>query len=120
MDRKVDCGDFPDLENIAPIDIEKAEDLTMHDIDKELCKVELDNRREELEGKKQDRKQRGKFSIWIFAFMGVYMAAVVTVLILSGAGVLNLDDSVLIAMMTTTTADVIGVFIVVAKYLFHN
>lgn len=120
MEKRTEGVDQLYIENSAPLDIEKSEDITRNDIDRELDRVELENRGEELEGKRQDRKQRGKFSIWIFVFMGAYMLSVVVVLILSGAEVLHLSDGVLISMMTTTTADVIGVFIVVAKYLFHN
>lgn len=82
--------------------------------------VELELKKEELEGKRQDRKQRGQFSIWIFGFMGVYMLSILTVLILAGCKTLVLSDTVIISLLTTTTADVIGVFIIVAKYLFHK
>lgn len=82
--------------------------------------VELELQKEELESRRQDRRQRGRFSIWIFGFMGVYMFFILAVLVLAGAGVLNLSDTVLVSLLTTTTADVIGIFIIVAKYLFHK
>ena len=82
--------------------------------------IELAMQQEELESRKQDRKQRGKFSIWIFGFMGAYMLCILVVLVVSGRGVLQLSDTVLVSLLTTTTADVIGIFIIVAKYLFHK
>lgn len=82
--------------------------------------VELELQKEELESRRQDRRQRGRFSIWIFGFMGVYMVFILAVLVLAGAGVLSLSDTVLVSLLTTTTADVIGIFIIVAKYLFHK
>lgn len=85
-----------------------------------LADVELEMKKEELESRKQDRKQRGLFSIWIFGFMGLYMVFILLVLVLSGCKILIFEESVLISLLTTTTADVIGVFIIVAKYLFHK
>lgn len=120
MERRVEEAELSEFEDAAPLEIEQAELITKGDIDRELHRVELEYRREELEGKRQDRRQRGKFSIWIFIFMGVYMFLTLILLFLSGKGTLSLSDSVLISIMTTTTADVIGVFIIVAKYLFHN
>lgn len=82
--------------------------------------VELELKKEELESRRQDRRQRGRFSVWIFGFMGVYMIFILVVLILSGCHVLRINDAVLISLLSTTTADVIGIFIIVAKYLFHK
>ena len=48
------------------------------------------------------------------------MVIVLIVLALAGFGVLLLSDTVLIALLTTTTADVIGIFLVVVKYLFYH
>lgn len=74
---------------------------------------------EEYYSKKQDREQRKKFSFWIFMFVCVYMALALVILILSGFGILDMSDGVVVALLTTTTANVIGLFAVVAKYLFH-
>ena len=74
---------------------------------------------EDYFGKKQDREQRGKFSLWIFVFVCAYMVLALIILILCGYGVLDLPNGVIVAMLTTTTANVIGLFAIVAKYLFH-
>lgn len=94
--------------------------MTTDDIDREIKLVELEYKKEELESRKQDRKQRGQFSIWIFGFMGIYMVLALVILGLSGSGVFDISDTVLVSLLTTTTADVIGIFIIVAKYLFHK
>lgn len=47
-------------------------------------------------------------------------AAALAIVFLCGLGVLHLKESVLITLLTTTLANVIGVFNLVAKYLFHN
>lgn len=110
------------LQELEPVssDVENRELMTTDDIDREIRLVELEYKREELESRKQDRKQRGRFSIWIFGFMGIYMILVLAGLYFVGCGVLSLSDTVLVALLTTTTADVIGIFIIVAKYLFHK
>ncbi len=82
--------------------------------------LELDKLTEELEGIRQDRKQRGQFALFIFVLMCLYLIAVLVIVILKGAGLLLLDNIVLNALLTTTTANIIGIFIIVAKYLFHH
>lgn len=80
--------------------------------------IERENRREDLEGKKQDRHQRKIFAGALFAFMCAYMAVALLIVFLCGFSIMGLSDGVLIALLTTTLADVIGVFSFVAKYLF--
>lgn len=82
--------------------------------------IELDTLREDLEGKRQDRKQRGNFAVHIFILMCIYLALVLAIVVLKGFGILSLGDTVLNVLLTTTTANVIGIFIIVAKYLFHH
>lgn len=108
-----------ELESV-PTGIESRKLMTTDDIDREIKLVELEYKKEELESRKQDRKQRGQFSIWIFGFMGIYMVLALVILGLSGSGVFDISDTVLVSLLTTTTADVIGIFIIVAKYLFHK
>ena len=108
-----------ELESV-PANVENQKLMTAGDIDREIKLVELEYKKEELESRKQDRKQRGRFSIWIFGFMGFYMILVLAGLCLVGCKVLTLSDTVIISLLTTATADVIGIFIIVAKYLFHK
>lgn len=111
------------METVDKIDLESifnTSSTTEASSEITIADVELEMKKEELESRKQDRKQRGRFSIWIFGFMGVYMFLILVALALSGAGVLTLSDTVLVSLLTTTTADVIGIFIIVAKYLFHK
>lgn len=82
--------------------------------------ITLEKNREEVEGMRQDRTQRGKFSMRIFVFVCAYMVIALLLLCLSGTRCLNISDSVLIVMLTTTTANVIGLFVVVTNYLFHH
>ena len=52
--------------------------------------------------------------------MCAYMAVSLIIVFLTGIGIMNLDPSIIITLLTTTLANVIGVFNFVAKYLFHN
>lgn len=86
----------------------------------EAQRKEIEKQCEEIENLKQDRKQRKVFSYCIFGFMCIYMAISLAIVFLCGLGIMVLDVSVLITLLTTTLANVIGVFTFVAKYLFHN
>lgn len=86
----------------------------------ETQKITIERQREEIEDIKQDRKQRKIFSYYIFGFMCAYMAASLVVVFMCGLGCMALDVSVLITLLTTALANVIGIFTFVAKYLFHK
>lgn len=85
----------------------------------EFQNSQLERFKEGNAGIKQDRKQRKIFSYVIFAFMCLYMAVSLIIVFLCGKFVLFLSDGVLIALLTTTLANVIGIFNFVAKYLFN-
>ncbi len=75
---------------------------------------------EEIKDLQQDREQRKYLSYCLFGFMCIYMACALLIVFSCGIGWMNLHDKVLITLLTTTLADVIGIFSFVAKYLYHN
>lgn len=77
---------------------------------------------EKLKSQQQDRDQRKDFALRIFNFVSLYMFGVFSLLVMSGIGTndFHLSDTVLVTLLGTTTATVIGVFNFVARYLFHN
>lgn len=75
---------------------------------------------EEIKDLQQDREQRKYLSYALFGFMCVYMLIALIIVFCCGFGWMFLSDKVLITLMTTTLADVIGIFGFVAKYLYHN
>lgn len=83
-------------------------------------RVDIEKLKEDLESLKQDRQQRKVLSIALFIFMCVYMAVALLIVFLCGLFVMYLSDTVLVTLLTTTLADVIGIFGFVAKYLYHN
>lgn len=75
---------------------------------------------EEIKDLQQDREQRKYLSYALFGFMCVYMLIALIIVFCCGFGWMFLSDKVLITLMTTTLAGVIGIFGFVAKYLYHN
>lgn len=89
----------------------------------ELRKLELQN--ESLEGENkgdaQDREQRKDFADRIFSFVCNYMIFVCIVLFLKASTPqFYLSDNVIITLLGTTTANVIGILIIVVTYLFSR
>jgi hypothetical protein len=91
---------------------------------KERAQDEIED--EDLRGKKlandgimQDMGERKEYTHKIFVLICMWLVLVGIVLIASGNGNLHYSDSVLITLLTTTTANVIGLFVFVAKYLFQ-
>lgn len=77
---------------------------------------------EEVYDRQQNRIQRKEYADNIFAFLCVYMLFVFLILIGCGSyhAHFGLSDTVLITLITTTTANVIGIFVFVVKYLFNT
>ena len=69
-------------------------------------------RNEELENRRQDRAQRKVYADNLFTFLCFYMILVFFILYKSGSlyNSFELSDSVIIALITTTTANIIGIF----------
>ncbi len=82
--------------------------------------IQVAQLQEELEGKKQDRIQRKEYANKIFGLLCAYIMIVMLLLYFCAFGLAELSSGVLISIITTMTANIIGIFIFVAKYLFHT
>jgi hypothetical protein len=69
----------------------------------------------------QDIDERKKYANQIFCLVAVWLVLMGVILLWQGFNWnhFQLSDSVLIAVVTTTTIGVVGLLLVVAKYLFH-
>lgn len=114
---------------LVGLDAEKNTYLTNSDVDLalrveklEIQKVETKFRKEELEGQKQDREERKTFANKIFYLLVVFLGISACLVFMSGSGNVNfhLSDSILVTILVTTTADVIGIFLFVVRYLFKS
>lgn len=114
-------NNYPSGENTTQIDEEDVDKLRGRE-EVDALKVANKLKWEELKCREQDREQRKRYADYIFVFLCIYMVLVFTVLILCGCcGVgFCLSDSVIIALITTTTANIIGIFIFVVRYLFKS
>lgn len=99
------------------------------DIDIELAKEELREAKlrnealeEENRGDSQDRDQRKDFAERIYSFASIYMLGVFLLLFLSGSETapFHLSDNILVVLLGTTTANVIGILVIVVTYLFSR
>lgn len=103
---------------------------------------------ERLEGLKQDRAERKKYAKWTFVFLCIFTIIILSIIILAGFGnicgfsfnllglvptftfsfkpcpentkTFHLSDSVLITLITTSLSTIVGIFILVMRYLFNK
>ena len=69
----------------------------------------------------QDRSERKTYAGRIFRLLIVWLCVVASILLLRGFSqfsLFSLSDAVLMTLIGSTTASVVGIFIIVAKYLF--
>lgn len=80
-----------------------------------------DERKEHLRSLKQDTDERKRYANKLFWFLITYMVMVFIILFLHGFSVVKfyVHDVVIITLISTTTANIIAIFIFVVKYLFH-
>lgn len=75
---------------------------------------------EKLKSRKQDRKERKKYAKHIFNFIWVWCGAILIIMVGIGIGWLKFETSVIITLITTTTANILALFVIVANYLFYR
>lgn len=109
-----------DIAVLPNTEIETEETNVRREIENESLRVQIERQREELEGLRQDRIQRGDFSYNIFILLLLYLTAVISIVIVVASGLAYLSDTVLSILLGTTTTNIIGIFTFVAKYLFHT
>lgn len=74
-----------------------------------------------LKDRGQDRDQRKEFADRIFNLIKWYLAGVFLLLFVNGAPLnFHLDNEIFLILLGTTTANIIGIFAFVARYLFHK
>lgn len=101
---------------------EDKEKLEQQKIKETIKQLKLKNEKlsEEIKDKQQDREQRKAFADKIFNFVIWYLLAVFLLLFFTGSSMFKftLSESILLALLGSTAISIIGVFNLVAKYLF--
>ncbi|MCL2073634.1 MAG: hypothetical protein FWH18_06925 [Marinilabiliaceae bacterium] len=87
-----------------------------------IKQVETDLKKEGLESSKQDREGRKGYANKLFIFLVLFISCVLIIVFLVGCEKIpfKLDNSILIALLTTTIANIISIFVFVVKYLFRT
>lgn len=82
--------------------------------------LDLAAKRVQLEGQKQDIENRNTYAGRIFWLLCAWFVLLFTVLFLAGFKVFSftLSDPVLLGLIGSTTANVIGIFLFVVRYLY--
>jgi hypothetical protein len=112
---QLDLQKIPD----TPIDeSDEPDDLSL----REVHDLELQAIKTHIEGVRQDISERKTYANRIFRLLCFWLAGMAGLLVfqgaLSGFGWFNLSEKVLLAAIGGTTINVIGIFLVVANYLF--
>ncbi|KAB2914478.1 MAG: hypothetical protein F9K23_13710 [Bacteroidetes bacterium] len=103
-----------DLIQLSSLDDEKQElDLEAKRLKNEESKLKLTALKEYLEARKD-------FANLIFTLVCVWLFFILVIVIATGKGNLVLSDTVLVALITTTTINVCGFLYVIAKFLFPS
>lgn len=71
-----------------------------------------------IKDRKRDRKMRVDYANKIHCLVCWWLFILFLLLLLQGYGATQFSDSVLIAILTGTTIDILGLMVIVANYLF--
>lgn len=85
--------------------------------------LEREARRVEIIGSKQDLEQRKEYADRIFCLVKWWLVGIFVIIIAQGVGSklgFNLSDKVLVTLIGGTTINVLGIFAIVANYIFYR
>ncbi len=105
--------ELPAEDDIFDLDLEEAEIFEL-----EAEALRLEDGRELLKGRRQDRRERKRYAERIFRLVCCWLGAAMGLVLFCGLHILELADQLLVTLVGGTTASVVAIFVVVAKYLF--
>lgn len=88
-------------------------------LDEAHLEIDDDLKQEEIESKRQDRKERKEYAAKVWKLICRYLL-ILSLLVAGSHCVFHLSDSVLIALLCTTTANILGLAYIVMRYLFKS
>ena len=107
-----------DTEEAVNEEKKELQEGKIHELEKQALELQL--LKAQIRKFEDDNTGRREFSRSIFTVTVIWMFLVFMVVIQCANGKWHLPEAVLIALITTTTANVIGMFIIVANYLFNK
>ena len=96
-------------------------DAEAREYERERREQQVESLRAENTQKRQDIAERRKYANRIFCLICVWLGVMMLIVIAEGLSVVipfKLDTSIVITAISTTTASVLGIFLIVANYLF--
>ncbi|MFP9115865.1 hypothetical protein ACLI1A_18135 [Flavobacterium sp. RHBU_3] len=78
---------------------------------------------EEIADRQQDRKERKKYALLVFVFLVFFTLIILGIIAFQGFNNFTcfyLSDTVLVTLITTSLATVVGIFLIVMRYLFKQ
>ena len=87
----------------------------------EELSLESAHRRAVIAGLEQDTEERKKYAHRIFVLICIWIGCVFLIVAAQGIGYhFSLAEGIVLAVIGTTTVNVLGIFYIVAHYLFPN
>lgn len=112
------------LGDISPETINVQESFVtqegINDFESEGEKLKNKRRKAELKSYKQDVRERKNYASHIYQMLAFWLMFTGSILFLCAINKIHLSDNVLIILLTTSSANVIAIFIYVVKYLFNS
>jgi hypothetical protein len=95
------------------------------DYGKDLGQIEIDWYRNNLIEAQSMFKERRRYALWLFWLSVIWLIVILAFLLFAAIKTMFginfvLSDAVLIALITTTTVNVLGLFYIVARWLFPS
>ena len=115
------------IDKLAKEESQLSQDLSVSDFNEPSLHDPLSKHKEHFEKKRLQAAGsyldlQHVFAYLLFGLVSTWLLAVIITIFLCGFAYRNfkLNDSVLIAFITSTTTSVIGLFLLVARWLFGN
>ena len=109
-------NDLQKLFESIKANVKSSKIIVSPDTSKESERLQTEEYEEKIEGIKQDRAERKKYASRYYLLVVGWLLAVIGLLALNKK--LCLGENVLLMLLGTTTANIVAVLILVAKYLF--
>lgn len=105
------------FEDTEEINDAESDMISGNDIEQEARRLELNIKKENLENSRQDREERKRYANKVYWLVFLYLFSVLAIVVFYNC---MLSDTVLVTLLTTSSANVIAVFIIVMRYLFRK
>ncbi len=92
------------------------------EVDASEIDLNINLTQQEISDRIQDREERKKYAYRTFIFLSSFTAIVLIITVAAGFSEtlgFKLDNTVLIALITSSLASIVGIFILVMRYLFR-